>query len=74
MDYEAQCVLVQHIGLAGDILQPLLPSSKRHPNGRNAYADIWVCISNRYGDYKLLNNELLPELIEYVNWLVANPS
>ncbi len=74
MDYEAQCVLVQHIGEAGDILQPLLPSSPRHPQGRNAYAHLWMCIRNRYGDYKLLENEMLPELMQYVNWLVANPS
>ena len=74
MDYEAQCVLVQHVGEAGDLIQPLLPSSPSHPKGRNAYAHIWMCIRNRYGDYKLLENEMLPELMQYVNWLVANPS
>ena len=74
MDYEQQCVLVQHIGISGDILQPLLPQSQRHPNGRNAYAHLWVCLRHKYGDYKLLPNEQLSELMAYVNWLVANPS
>tara|TARA_A100001035_G_C27711872_1_gene467557 strand:- start:387 stop:614 length:228 start_codon:yes stop_codon:yes gene_type:complete len=62
------------IQLTGNSLQPLLKPSPYHPNGRNAYAHIAICIKERFGlSYKDIPDEKLQEVIEYINYLLKNP-
>jgi hypothetical protein len=73
MNKENQQLVAQAVGIGGDILQPLLPPSPRHPSGRNAYAHIWLCIKNKFGAYRELPDESVSELIAYIEYLVTNP-
>ena len=73
MNKENQNLISKSVGSGGDILQPLLPPSPRHPKGRNAYAHIWLCIKNKFGTYRELPDEKVSEIIAYIEYLVANP-
>ena len=58
----------------GDLLQPLLKPSPFHPKGRNAYAHIAICIKQKFGlSYKDISDEKYIEVIEYIEYLLANP-
>ncbi len=58
----------------GDLLQPLLKPSSYHPNGRNAYAHIAICIKEKFGQsYKDIPDRKLEEVIEYIIFLSKNP-
>ena len=58
----------------GDLLQPLLKPSNYHPNGRNAYAHIAICIKEKFGQsYKDIPDRKLKEVIEYIIFLSKNP-
>ena len=61
------------VGIAGDILTKTLPFSPRHPNGRNGYAHIWVCLRNRFGEVKDLDDNMVNEVLSVIQWLVDNP-
>jgi len=74
MNKENQQVVSRAVGLAGDILMETLPPSPRHPAGRNGYAHVWLGIKHRFGDYKLLPDGRLQEVLDYVLWVVQNPS
>jgi len=73
MNDENHAILAKAVGIAGDILQPKLPPSSRHPEGRNAYAHIWVCIRNRFGNTRQIPDEMLNEVFAYIEYLVQNP-
>jgi len=58
----------------GDLLQPLLKPFPFHPRGRNAYAHIAICIKQKFGQsYKDISDEKYKEVIEYIDYLLANP-
>tara|TARA_B110000881_G_C18237094_1_gene346664 strand:- start:329 stop:499 length:171 start_codon:yes stop_codon:yes gene_type:complete len=54
-------------------LQNKLPESPGHPNGRNPYAHVYLCIKNKFGlSYKDLNNEDFKKVVEYIDFLKKN--
>tara|TARA_B100000287_G_scaffold2056_2_gene2060 strand:- start:1285 stop:1512 length:228 start_codon:yes stop_codon:yes gene_type:complete len=60
---------------AGDRLAGKLPRSHRHPGGRNPYAHVAICVKHKFGhSYKDLPDDMVDEILEYVDWLVENPS
>jgi len=73
MNNENHAIIAREVGIGGDILQPLLPSSHRHPEGRNAFAHIWVCLRAKFGDTRLVPDQYLQEVLDYIQYLVANP-
>ena len=66
-------MVVQAVGIGGDILTQTLPYSPRHPNGRNGYAHLWLCLKHKFGETKLLPDSQVNEVLEYIEWLVKNP-
>ena len=64
-----------YIQEAGDKLVGKLPESHRHPSGRNPYAHVAICVKHKFGQsYKDLPDEKMDEVIEYIDYLVENPS
>ena len=60
---------------AGDYLDGQLPDHPNHPNGRNAYAHVAICIKNRFeNSYKDIPDERFNEVIDYIEFLKKNPS
>ena len=58
---------------AGDYLQNKLPEGPEHPNGRNPYAHVYLCIKNKFGlSYKDLNNADFKKVVEYIDFLKKN--
>tara|TARA_B110001452_G_C14864367_1_gene302076 strand:+ start:93 stop:320 length:228 start_codon:yes stop_codon:yes gene_type:complete len=57
----------------GDYLKNKLPHNPSHPNGRNSYAHISLCIKNKFGlSYKDINDDDLKKVIEYIDFLKKN--
>jgi len=73
MNDENHTIIARAVGIGGDILQPLLPASQRHPEGRNAFAHIWVCLRAKFGDTRLVPDQYLQDVLDYIQYLVANP-
>ena len=64
-----------YIQEAGDKLVGKLPPSHRHPSGRNPYAHVAICVRSKFGQsYKDLPDEQIDEVMEYIDYLVENPS
>ncbi len=64
-----------YIQQSGDKLVGKLPPSKSHPKGRNPYAHIAICVKVNFGiSYKKIIDEQFQEVIEYIDYLVENPS
>ena len=60
--------------LAGDALQGQLPSSTRHPAGRNPYAHVAACVKSRFEmTYKEIPDTKVDEVVEFLEWLISNP-
>ena len=60
---------------AGDYLDGQLPDHPNHPNCRNAYAHVAICIKNRFeNSYKDIPDERFNEVIDYIEFLKKNPS
>ena len=60
---------------AGDYLDGKLPHHPNHPNGRNPYAHIAICIKSKFNNsYKDIDDEKYNEVIEYIEYLKNNPS
>ena len=60
---------------AGDRLVGKLPPNRHHPNGRNPYAHIAICVKSKFGmTYKEIPDERIDEVIDYIEHLVQNPS
>ena len=63
------------IQLTGEKLQPLLKPSYNHPDGRNAYAHVAICIKNKFSaSYKDIPDEKYNEVINYINFIKNNPN
>ena len=60
---------------AGDKLVGKLPPSWLHPKGRNRYAHVAICVKGHFGQsYKHIPDEKLQEVLDYIDFLVENPS
>ena len=75
MNLENAKIIWKSIQEAGDYLQDKLPSHPNHPKGRNPYAHIAICVKSRFGQsYKEIPDENLEQVLEYINFLIENPS
>ena len=60
---------------AGDKLVGKLPLSKNHPRGRNPYAHVAICVKSKFSQsYKEIPDESFQEVLDYIDYLVENPS
>ena len=60
---------------AGDYLQGQLPEHPNHPNGRNSYAHVAICIKSKFkASYKDIADEKFDAVIKYINFLKENPN
>lgn len=75
MTPENSKIVWEYMQDAGDRLVGILPPSPRHPNGRNPYAHVAICVRHKFGkSYKELPDKMIGRVIEYIDWLVENPS
>ena len=59
---------------AGDYLRGQLPDHPNHPKGRNPYAHVAICIKNKFNiSYKDIEDDLLEEVLDYIEYLKNNP-
>ena len=60
---------------AGDYLQNQLPEHPNHPKGRNPYAHVAICVKGKFGkSYKEIPDENFQDVLDYIDYLVENPS
>ena len=60
---------------AGDYLEGQLPDHPNHPNGRNAYAHVAICVKSKFNaSYKDIPDEQLEEVLKYIEFLKQNPN
>tara|TARA_B100000949_G_scaffold231239_1_gene243145 strand:- start:762 stop:989 length:228 start_codon:yes stop_codon:yes gene_type:complete len=75
MNHENKSILWKLIQEAGDYLKDELPDHPNHPQGRNPYAHVAVCIKNKFKkSYKDIEDEKFQEIINYIEYLKNNPS
>lgn len=64
-----------YIQEAGEKLVDRLPPSKNHPRGRNPYAHVAICVKGKFSiSYKDIPDDKFQEVIDYIDFLVENPS
>ena len=60
---------------AGDFLKNQLPDHPNHPNGRNPYAHVAICIKQKFNSsYKEIEDDKFNEVVAYITYLKDNPS
>ena len=60
---------------AGDYLQGQLPDHPNHPQGRNPYAHVALCVKEKFkSSYKDIPDEKLEEVLSFIDFLKNNPS
>ena len=75
MNDENSKKLWTYIQEAGDKLVGKLPPSRHHPKGRYPYAHIAICVKKKFGQsYKEIPDEMIQEVIEFIDYLVENPT
>ena len=75
MNEENRRKLWRFIVEAGDYLQGQLPEHPNHPNGRNSYAHVAICIKSKFkASYKDISDEKYNEVIKYIKYLKQNPN
>ena len=75
MNKENKTKLWKTIQEAGDYLVNKLPDHPNHPNGRNPYAHVAICIKNKFGlSYKDIADEELQTVLNYIEYLKKNPN
>ena len=75
MNKENAVKLWKIIQEAGDYLNGQLPDHPNHPNGRNAYAHVAICVKNKFKlSYKDIPNKKFNEVINYIEFLKKNPN
>ena len=63
------------IQLTGDFLLNKLPDHPNHPNGRNPYAHVALCVKTKFGlSYKDIPDEDFKKVINYIEILKNNPN
>ena len=59
---------------AGDFLRNKLPNHPDHPQGRNPYAHVALCIKTKFNrSYKDIDDEKFNEVVDYIEYLKNNP-
>ena len=75
MNKENASKLWKMIQEAGDYLEGRLPNHQNHPNGRNPYAHVAICIKNKFdSSYKDIPDDKSEEILKYIEFLKKNPS
>ena len=75
MNKENTSKLWKIIQEAGDYLVGKLPDHPNHPNGRNPYAHIALCIKEKFhASYKDIPEDKFFEVIKYIEYLKKNPN
>tara|TARA_B100001115_G_scaffold181517_1_gene175869 strand:- start:483 stop:710 length:228 start_codon:yes stop_codon:yes gene_type:complete len=60
---------------AGDYLQGQLPDHPNHPQGRNPYAHVALCVKEKFkSSYKDIPDKKLEEVLSFIDFLKNNPS
>ena len=73
MNKENASNLWKMIQEAGDYLQNKLPYDSNHPNGRNSYAHVSLCVKNKFGEsYKNIPDEKYEDVLNYIKLLKKN--
>ena len=64
----------QAIRSAGDRLRGQLPEHPNHPQGRNPYAHVALCVKTKWGQsYRDIPDRDMDSVLTYIEWLVENP-
>ena len=75
MNKENASKLWKLIQEAGDYLQGRLPDHPNHPEGRNPYAHVALCVKSKFGlSYKDISDEDFEKVINYIEILKNNPN
>ena len=75
MNKENASKLWKIIQEAGDFLSGQLPDHPNHPNGRNPYAHVALCVKEKFNDsYKDIPDEKFDEVVRFINFLKNNPN
>ena len=75
MNKENASKLWKMIQEAGNFLVNKLPDHPNHPNGRNPYAHVSLCIKEKFNSsYKNIPDEKFNEVLKYIKFLKENPS
>ena len=60
---------------AGDFLKNKLPNHPNHPQGRNPYAHVALCIKTKFNkSYKDIDDVKFNEVVDYIEYLKNNPN
>ena len=75
MNIENASKLWKIIQEAGDYLVGQLPDHPNHPNGRNPYAHVAICIKSKFNaSYKDIPDEQYAQVVKYIEFLKENPN
>ena len=75
MNKENASKLWKKIQEAGDYLAGQLPDHPNHPQGRNPYAHVAICVKEKFeNSYKDIPDEQFSEVLKYIDFLRDNPS
>jgi hypothetical protein len=74
MSPEIAKIIQEAVSQAGDELKGKLPSSPRHPKGRNSYAHLYERIKSKMGrSYKNCEDYEAPQILDLIEYYVKNP-
>ena len=75
MNKENASKLWKMIQEAGDYLAGQLPDHRNHPQGRNPYAHVAICVKSKFNkSYKDIPDEKYEDVLRYIKFLKDNPS
>ena len=75
MNKENASKLWKIIQEAGDYLLGQLPDHPNHPNGRNPYAHVALCVKEKFNaSYKDIEDKKLEDVIKFIDFLKKNPN
>ena len=75
MQKENSAKIWKMIQEAGDFLKNKLPNHPNHPQGRNPYAHVALCIKTKFNkSYKDIDDVKFNEVVDYIEYLKNNPN
>ncbi len=75
MNKENSIKLWKIIQETGDYLKEKLLDHPNHPEGRNPYAHLAICIKKKFNSsYKDISDEKFDEVMKYIKYLKKNPN
>ncbi len=75
MQKENSAKIWKMIQEAGDFLKNKLPNHPNHPQGRNPYAHVALCIKTKFNkSYKDIDDVKFNEVVDYIEYLKKNPN